>query len=298
MPRLGLVIGFLVLAGIGVSTYHPAAYAAIHDAGHGKGRTYGAFEASGSTAVIGMLVLQGLLIARIGWRGMIVIGAIPGAIMGVLLLAAPRLSFGDVRVQRHPVAGAAPAASVLLSAIFVLGVMLRILGFNALQNFAPTYLVRAVQMDPAVAALAMGVSFRRRPERGPGHGPCSGPYRRIPGLCPVLRAPGAAAVAAQPAPALPWHTRGFSSWWGSAARPATRRRPSFSAGSAAPAGKGSVFGVLMGATALTAAAAPLLFGLVADQSGLVAAVRACGIPVAAGWIVTVFVWRRLSAVKR
>jgi MFS family permease len=63
-------------------------------------------------------------------------------------------------------------------------------------------------------------------------------------------------------------------------------------------GKGSVFGLLMGATALTAAASPLLFGLVADGSGLAAAVRACGIPVAVGWMVTLVAWRKLSAVRR
>jgi MFS family permease len=63
-------------------------------------------------------------------------------------------------------------------------------------------------------------------------------------------------------------------------------------------GKGSVFGLLMGATALTAAASPLLFGLVADEAGLVTAVRMCGIPVAVGWIGAVVVWRRLSAGHR
>ena len=59
--------------------------------------------------------------------------------------------------------------------------------------------------------------------------------------------------------------------------------------------KGSVFGLLMAMTAFMSAASPLLFGLLADAAGLVTAVRACAIPVAAGWIVTVVVWRRLRA---
>ena len=63
-------------------------------------------------------------------------------------------------------------------------------------------------------------------------------------------------------------------------------------------GKGSVFGVLMGATALTAAVSPLLFGLLADAAGLVTAVIACVIPVTAGWIVTLIVWKSLRSRAR
>lgn len=296
MPRLGLVVGLLVLAGIGVSTYHPAAYAAIHDAGHGQGRTYGAFEASGSTAVIVMLVLQGILIARIGWRGMIVIGALPGAVMGVLLLAAPRLSFGD-KVQPRPSAGTAPAASVLLSGVFVLGVMLRVLGFNALQNFAPTYLVRSVQMDPAVAALAMGVSFVGGVTGALTMGRAADRFGAFPVfvLCSGLLAPLLSLLSLH-LPPLAYPGLLFLVGFCSSACYPTQTM--ILGGLSGSRGKGSVFGVLMGATALTAAASPLLFGLVADQSGLVAAVRACGIPVAAGWVVTVVVWRKLSAVQR
>ncbi len=300
MPRLGMVIGLLVLAGIGVSTYHPAAYAAIHDAGHGKGRTYGAFEASGSLAIIVMLALQGLLIARIGWRGMIVVGAIPGAIMGALLLAAPRLSFGDRQApQLAPtLAGTtAPAASALLSAVFLVGVMLRILGVNALQNFAPTYLVRSVQMDPGIAAFAMGFTFAGGMCGALVMGRAADRYGAFPVyvLTSGLLAPLLPLLSLQmPAVAYPaiLFLVGFCS---SACFPAQSMILAELSGSR---GKGSVFGLLMGATALTAAASPLLFGLVADGSGLVSAVRACGIPVAAGWIVTVVVWRRLSAVRR
>ena len=301
MPSLPLVIGLLMVAGIGVSTYHPAAYAAIHDAGHGKGRTYGAFEASGSFAVIVMLVLQGLLIARIGWRGVIVVGAIPGALMGALLLAAPRLSFGDRQAPHlapmpagttaETTAGTtAPVASVFLSGVFVVGVMLRILGVNALQNFAPTYLVRAVQMNPGIAAFAMGFTFAggmcgalvmgRAADR---HGPFP-VYVLASGLLAPLLPLLSLRMPAAVYPALLFLV-GFC---GSACFPAQSMILAELSGSR---GKGSVFGLLMGATALTAAASPLLFGLVADGSGLVAAVRACGIPVAAGWIVTVVVWR-------
>lgn len=299
MPSLPLVIGLLVLAGIGVSTYHPAAYAAIHDSGHGNGRTYGSFEASGSLALIVMLALQGLLIARIGWRGVIVVGAIPGALMGVLLLAAPRLSFGDRQqgMTAAAPAGTAAGAGIVLTAGFVFGVMLRILGVNALQSFAPTYLVRAVGMDPGIAALATGFIFagamcgailmgRAADRRGafPVHVLFAG---LLAPLVPLLSVHLPAVVY----PVLLFLV-GFCS---SACFPAQSMILAELSGSR---GKGSVFGLLMGSTALMAAASPLLFGLVADRAGLATAVRACGIPVAAGWLVTVVVWRRLSGQRR
>jgi MFS family permease len=303
MPRLGLVIGLLVVAGIGVSTYHPAAYAAIHDAGQGRGRTYGNFEASGSLAVLTMLALQGLLLARIGWRGMIVVGAIPGAIMGIVLVAAPRLSFGRSTQPRPAAAASAratvtpPAASVLLSAVFVLGVMLRILGFNALQNFAPTYLVRAVHMDPAVAALAMGVSFVGGVTGALTMGRAADRFGPFPvfALCSGLLAPLLSLLSLR-LPPLAYPGLLFLVGFCSSACYPTQTM--ILGGLSGSRGKGTVFGVLMGATALTAAASPLLFGLVADQSGLVNAVRVCGIPVAAGWVVTFAVWRKLSSSAR
>ena len=118
------MVGFLVIAGIGVSTYHPAAYASIHDAGHGTDRTYGAFEATGALAVIVMLAAQGLLAARAGWRGLIVVGAVPGALIGLLLVAMPRIATWDRRGKAYvaPLMGGtkrvAQQASPLLSRAF------------------------------------------------------------------------------------------------------------------------------------------------------------------------------------
>ena len=304
MPRLGLVIAFLVVAGIGVSTYHPAAYASIHDTGQGRGRTYGAFEASGSLAIITMLTVQGLLVSRVGWRGLIVVGAIPGALMGVFLLLIPGLSIGEPlpRSGTGDLAAATPAATrpaahvpaagALLPALFIVGTMLRVLGVNALQNFTPTYLVRAVHMDPGIAAFAMGFLFlgsmagamtmgRLADRRGPFPVFLLSTGLLVP-LLPILglRMPAFAY------PAL-LVVIGF---FNSACLPA---QSMILGGLSGDRGKGSVFGFLMAMNALTAAASPLLFGLLADAAGLVAAVRTCAIPVAAGWIVTVAVWWRL-----
>ena len=304
MPVLPLVVGLLVVAGIGVSTYHPAAYASIHDAGHGNGRTYGAFEATGSLAIVLMLAAQGLLAARMGWRGLIVVGAAPGALMGLLLLLVPGISIWDRRDQPDAAPHAVPftgrtapavqPASSLLSAVFLVGVMLRVLGVNALQNFIPTYLVRAVGMNHGIAAFAVGFTFLG----GMGGALIMGRVADRRGPFPVFLLSSGLLVPLLPLlglrmPAVLYPALlvliGFCS---SACLPSQNIILGALSGSRA---KGSVFGVLMGATALTAAVSPLAFGLIADASGLVTAVRACVIPVAVGWVVILFVQRRLSA---
>lgn len=306
MPLLPLVIACLVVAGIGVSTYHPAAYASIHDSGHGNGRTYGAFEASGSLAIILMLAAQGLLAGIAGWRGLIVVGAVPGAVMGIVLLAAGRRSAWDkgsappggpagrARTSEEPHALAVPAAAngALLPAIFLVAVMLRVLGVNALQNFIPTYLVRSVGMGHAISSFAVGFTFlggmcgalvmgRAADRWGPFPVFLLSSGLLVP-LLPLL------SLALPPVlyPAILVVVGFFSS----ACLPSQNMILGLLSEGRA---KGSVFGVLMGATALTAAVSPLAFGLIADSAGLVTAVRACVIPVAAGWILMAAMRRRL-----
>jgi len=302
MPRLPYVISFIVLGGIGVSAYHPAAYASIHDSGHGQGRTYGAFEASGSLANIIMLGAQGLLVARVGWRGMIAAGALPGALMGLVFLLVPGAKLGGVpgkvAARVEPLSGATvPNRGMMLSAVFIIGVMLRGLGVNALYYFIPTYLVRAVHMDPGIASFAMGFAFLGGVAGAVVMGRAADRWGHIRTyvlasglLIPLLPVMGARMpAAAYPAVMV---AIGFAS---SACFPAQTMLLTELSGTR---GKGSVFGVLMGATALTAAVSPLLFGLLADAAGLVTAVIACVIPVTAGWIVTLIVWKSLRSRAR
>ncbi|HTZ52678.1 MAG TPA: MFS transporter [Spirochaetia bacterium] len=306
MPLLPLVVACLVIAAVGVSTYHPAAYASIHDAGHGNGRTYGAFEASGSLAIILMLAVQGVLAGRAGWRELILVGAAPGAVVGLLFLLAPggftweqRRATAAPRAPRTGGArrpGDAPSAAtggILLPALFVVGVMLRVLGLNGLTNFVPTYLVRAVGMGQGISSFAVGFTFlggicgamvmgRVADRRGPFP---------VFLLCSGLLVPLLPLLGLRMAPALYPAALVLVGFCNSACLPSQNMILGELSGSRS---KGSVFGVLMGATALTSAVSPLAFGLIADAAGLRAAVRACVIPVAAGWLVVLAVRRRLS----
>ena len=309
MPHLELIIVFLMIAGIGVSTYHPAAYAAIHDAGHGQGSTYGAFESAGSAAIMAMLVMSGLLASRIGWRGVLAVGAIPGALMGLVLLLWPGATLGEAAPadsRRAPVAVEPGAEELrrsvsgkgrLLPALFLVGVMLRVLGITALNNFIPTYLVRSVMMDQSLASFSLGFTFLGAVVGSFLMGRVAdrvGAFRvflaTTGALVPILPVLGLRLpMLAYP---LLMVLMGFAS---SACLPA--QSMIFTALSGARS-KGQVFGVLMGATALTASATPLLFGLLADRAGLSTAVLACGVPVAAGFVVSLIVRRLIAGSSR
>jgi len=298
MPLLPLVLVFLMIGGIGVSTFHPAAYATIHDAGHGEGRTYGVFEASGSLALVLMLAAQGLLVSRIGWRGVIVAGAIPGALMGLALLLLPGASLGGTSRNAADNPAVVPDSlahgrSAASSAVFLVGVMLRVLGITALNSFIPTYLVHSVGMRPSFAYFAMGFTFLG----GLAGAVIAGRFADRRGSFPTFMAASGLLVPLLPVLALRMPPAAypallvFVGFFSSACLPAQTMILAELSGTR---GKGSVFGVLMGTTALTAAFSPLLFGLLADGAGLAAAVRACVIPAAAGWIVTLAVWKSLG----
>jgi FSR family fosmidomycin resistance protein-like MFS transporter len=295
MPALPLVIGCLVVGGIGVATYHPA----IHDAGGGKGRTYGVFESSGSLAIVLMLAVHGLLVSRIGWRGVLAVGAVPGLLVGLFLLIVPGASVGGPvlepasRRARIAPAAASGRSDLLLPALLIVGVMLRALGVTAIQNFIPTYLVREVHMEPSLATFALGFAFL---------GAMAGSYimgrlaDRV-GPFPVFLTASAALV-----PLLGAMSLRLPVW----AYPLLLVLFGFASSSCLPSqnmiltslvgsrGKGQVFGVLMGMTTLTASASPLVFGVLADGAGLVTAVRLCTIPVVLGWFVILVVRGKLG----
>lgn len=85
MNRLGFFVACIVIAGMGVSSYHPAIYAYIDETTQSRqGKEYGMFEFWGSTAIFFMFLLHGLLLKNMNWRNIIFISSIPGIVVGSL----------------------------------------------------------------------------------------------------------------------------------------------------------------------------------------------------------------------
>ncbi len=154
---------FLAITGLGVSTFHPAMYAHIDETfKEGKAKVLGAYEASGTTAILLMFLINGALLGTIGTRGVMTITAIPALIMGTLLIktksmdaGAPRVneSSGNINQERgeHP--------PVILFILFLLSIVLRIASVMAILNFLPTIFTNHFGLQPDHAALASGLFF-------------------------------------------------------------------------------------------------------------------------------------------
>jgi len=155
---------FLAVTGLGVSTFHPAMYAHIDETfKEGKGKVLGAYEASGTTAILLMFLLNGALLGTIGTRGVMTITAIPALIMGTLLIRAKTMDTGmimhsDSTVQKSPVKPERHPPAVLFG-LFLLSIVLRIASVMAILNFLPTIFTNHFNLQPDRAAWAAGLFF-------------------------------------------------------------------------------------------------------------------------------------------
>jgi len=152
---------FLAITGLGVSTFHPAMYAHIDETFQdNKGKILGAYEASGTTAILLMFLLNGALLGSIGTRGVMVITTIPALIVGTLMIRSTSMDAiksgtteikDKTRVDQHP-----PKA---LFVLFLITIILRVASVMAILNFLPTIFTRHFGLQPDHAAWATGLFF-------------------------------------------------------------------------------------------------------------------------------------------
>jgi len=162
MHGFGSFMTFILLAGIGVSSFHPSAYALIDETTEYKqGRVYGTFEFWGSAAIFLMFFLHGFLLEKLSWKNIILVTSIPGLLVGTLYLTRSKeLRYSRLREQKtisH--APNAPDIPPFLFILFLIVVALRFFGIIAVVNFTPTYLVREVGLDKSIASFATGIYF-------------------------------------------------------------------------------------------------------------------------------------------
>jgi MFS family permease len=284
---LAAFVVLILIAGIGVSTFHPPVYALIGESTtHRRGTAYGMFEFWGSAAVFLMFFLHGLLLRNLSWRTVIQISSVPGIVAGILFLATSK---SGAAADRYPGPGAYPERTEEQSSdppgmprplfvLFLLVVALRFFGIIAVVNFSPTYLVREVGLEQSIASFATGLYFLGglifTPIVG---GLCD---RRDPFVVLLLSTAAAfplILLVSSPFPvwALPFSILLLGGMYygaGPAMDIIISRMSS-------TMGRGEAFGYFMAIISVTYSFSPLLYGVVADRLGLQSAMRLFSFPV-------------------
>jgi MFS family permease len=295
IPNLPLFVLGLLIAAVGVSTFHPVAYAGIDTSTiEHRGRTFGNFEMWGNAALFAMYLLSGLLLRKIGWRGVLVAVGLPGMIVGFFFL---RQRFTE-QENPSPTLSSPASASIPVAAFvsFLLSVMLRVISTIGLMNFVPTYLVKSLGLNPERAALFAGLSFAG----GLISAPLLGRAADRVGPFPVL-----ITVTAVLAPVIflfglsttQWLAPVFIALIGVAAAGCGPSQNMILSDLGSKLGSGKIFGLVTAAVALANSFSPALFGALADRFGLETTVRLTAIPIVLSVVILLFL-SRLEAVRR
>jgi MFS family permease len=287
---LTMFMVLILIAGIGVGSYHPTVYALIDETTEQKkGAVYGMFELWGSLAIFIMFILHGLLLKQMSWRFIILVTSIPGLFMGALYLFYSS-SFRGVQAQvvretPGTVSGSGDSPLILF-ALYLAVVTLRFFSIMAVVNFTPTYLVREIGLPANVASFATGIYFLG----GLIFTPILGKQCDIRSPFTVLLFTTGLVfpmilllTVPQPSWMLPLYLFLIGvCYYG--AGPAMNIITS-SMGNRL--GKGEAFGYFMALIAVTFSFSPLLFGMLADRVGLRVSMRYFSLPLLAGTVLLV-----------
>jgi len=303
---ISLFIVCILIAGIGVSSFHPAAYALIDDTTMEKhGNAYGMFEFWGAVAVFFMFVLHGFLLKTINWRSIIVITSVPGVVMGVLYISYTRrfvqnplpgdlwtkgntkVSAGDFHSTDHWSAeqrdlhqkpGSSQETPISLFILFLLIVTFRFFGMIAVVNFTPTFLVREIGLQTGAASYATGIYFIGGMIFTPAAGRLCDRWRPFPVL---LLTTGVVAplIILMSVVSQSWLLACCLLLIGACYYGAGPPQNMLIARMSGRIGKGEAFGYFMAVIGVTFSFSPFLFGISADRTGLSESMRIFSIPI-------------------
>jgi MFS family permease len=287
--KYGLFVAFLLLAGIGVGSYHPTVYAHIDETtAYRQGREYGMFELWGASGIFLMFLLHGFLLRQMSWKSVLFITSVPGLVVGFFFLCWLKplraLQGAEMGKSRAVMDDGGGGASTLLFALFLLVVTLRFFSIVAVVSFTTTYLVREIGLHSNVASFATGVYFLG----GLVFTPFLGRVCDVKNPFVVLLAATAAAFPLIVLLSLPhplWLLPLYLVLLGGAyygAGPAMNMLISRMGGNM---GKGEAFGYFMAITAVTYSFSPFVFGLFADRIGLALTMRVFSLPLLLSFVV-------------
>lgn len=279
---------FILLAAIGVSTYHPPIYAAIDERiSAGKGRTYGFFELWGALGLFLMFLAYGSLLKMVSWKGLIMITALPGLLAGFYYLTRQG-SFQREYVSEPAATFEKKAKEIPLkiSGLFFLGSIIRILSITAVVNFIPTFLVKGMGISETYASYTTGLVFLGGMAATPLAGILADRWRPVSLLLLFSGLTGPALFligVSNSVWLLPLFLLLLGFCWLGFVPPQNLLLTELGS----RFGKGQAFGLMVGLMTLTNAFGPGLFGLLADQVGLKIAVQLFAVPAVVSWVVFV-----------
>lgn len=291
----GTLIATLLIAAVGVSTYHPSMYAAVDEnAKIKRGKIYGFFEFWGVVGILGVFFLFGSLLQRVDWRGIFFLTAIPGVWLAFLFIRNPvpnqdNSKLSDTTQSKKTV----PGFSLKIISLFFIGLSLRILSITAIVNFAPTYLVREFNLPVDIANYGTGLIFLGGMIFALTFGILSDRYNQLAILlflsgmiAPIIFFLGITHQLFLVYMLL-FLLGGF--WLGFS--PVQNIYVSTLTSSI---GKGMGFGFLMGFMTLTNAFGPGLFGVLADFTNLRTAILWYTLPALFGWVLLLIMARSMK----
>jgi FSR family fosmidomycin resistance protein-like MFS transporter len=307
-----VLMAAFALAGLGVGTFHPSAYAMFDRLALSRtGSSFALFELWGSLTLVVIFFTNGALLGVLGWRGVLLVTGVLGLLTGGLYFFSYRKADGAVspaaagrsgRASRPaPAAGSAfavpspaseldghrsdrpgpdSAARAQLWAVllFLLSVVLRFFSVMAVVNFLPTYLALERGLSARVAAYTSGVLFVGGALFCPLVGRGIDRFGPLPLLAALTGAIGPLVLALS-LPLPLWCLVPVLLLLGGAVTGAAPAQNTMLSVLASRLGIGAAFGSLMGLMALVASVSPLIVGFLGERIGLARSFQLLTLPV-------------------
>jgi FSR family fosmidomycin resistance protein-like MFS transporter len=301
----GVLMAAFALAGLGVGTFHPSAYAQFDRLALSRtGSSFALFELWGSLTLVVIFFTNGTLLGVLGWRGVLLITGVLGVLMAGLYVWSYRGGVEDMpgqaaagvppaaphadrpaRALRSPRTGppapftvAAPSAAVTATLLlFLLSIMLRFLSVMAVVNFLPTYLALERGLAARLAAYTSGILFVGGALVCPLVGRGIDRFGSLPLLVAVTAAIGPLLLLLS-LPLPLWYLAPLLLLLGGAVTGAAPVQNTMLSALASRLGTGAAFGSLMGLMALVASVSPLIVGFLGERIGLARSFRLLALP--------------------
>ena len=299
----GLLSGFwpfmvmLIVAAVGVGTFHPVAYAVIDfSSTEGRGRMFAHYELAGSLGILILFIVHGLLIDSIGWKGIVIIASLPGLAMAWAFTAKRNLVTHlaeDHNSEQSPTDNA-DTRSIPRWIIFVffIFIILRTLSSASVLNFIPVYLMRGIGFEGNLGSYAAGVIFLGALVANSFIGGVVD--RRGPWIVIITSSilMGALLIVTPMVPSN-WMIFPLLLLLGGSVSAAIPAQNIILSSLSDPLKRGTAFGALMGIMTIANSTGPLFLGIIADYFGLATALSLASIPALVGVVLVAAIGRRM-----